>query len=154
VRQARAGGLPDFMHSILFFKPAESTCDYNNADIRPEPVLARIFVQSQRRRTIAGVVIYAAFLIALVATFALYQVPQFSVDQVRPSATDAASQAGRYVGTVVMPRGVGGDCREVKFDNNTGTVQDVAVVACKDDGAPGTNSAGDRFNAIRNAFSK
>jgi hypothetical protein len=111
-------------------------------------------VQSQRRRTIAGVVIYAAFLMALLATFALYRFPQFSIDQVRPSATDAAGQQGRYVGTIVVPRGVGGDCREVKFDNNTGTVQDVAVVACKDDGAPGTNSAGDRFNAIRNAFSK
>ena len=104
-------------------------------------------------RTRVGLSIYAAFLIALVAWFAFYQFPQSSTELARSPASDAGGHDARYTGTLLIPREVGGGCRHMTFDNNSGAVAEVGVVACPD-GSSGTTSSGDRMDAIRNAFSK
>jgi hypothetical protein len=115
-------------------------------------------VQSQRRYKygiLTGVAVYAAFLIALIAAFAFYQFPQSLIGETFGTTSDAASYEARQVGTILIPREVGGDCRQVKFDNRTGAVQEVSIVEC--DGGTATtnmNSTVGRLNAIRAAFSK
>jgi hypothetical protein len=111
-------------------------------------------LRRRKHRTVTGLSVYAAFLLAAIAWFAFYQFPQPSIDPARIAATEAAAgPEGPYTGTITIPRVAGGGCRQMKFDNNTGSVQEVAVVACRD-GPPGANSTEDRMDAIKNAFSK
>jgi hypothetical protein len=110
----------------------------------------------QRRRkyeTVAGLAVYAVFLVAAIAWLALYQFPQSSTGEVRGPVTGGAGEVGRYGATILMRGGAGGGCRQMKFDNGTGAIQEGAVVPCTD-GTPGTNSTEGRMNAIRGAFSK
>ena len=95
--------------------------------------------------------VYTALLVALVAAIASYQFPPFG----EPVATETSPKDDRNVGTVVMPRIAGGDCRQMKFDNVTGGFQDSGVVACRGGGPPtiNTNSTEGRMNSIRGAFS-
>ena len=111
------------------------------------------FQDRRKRGTTALLALYAALLATLMAAIALYQFPQSP-----NSGTDPVDQESRYVGTILIPREVGGDCRQLKFDNNTGAVQDVAVVPCGDGGSSSppanSNSTVGRMNAIRDAFKK
>jgi hypothetical protein len=99
--------------------------------------------------TLAGLSLYAAFLIALVAAFAWYRLP--SANEL-PLSADMADRETRYVGTITVPREVGEGCRQMKFDNRSGTVQEVGVVPCANE-ARGAYQGGDRMEAIRKAFS-
>jgi hypothetical protein len=110
---------------------------------------------TQRRRkyrTIAGLAVYAAFLIAVVGWFVLYQFPRLSTVQARNPATDAADPEDHRGGTILL-RSADGGCRQMKFDNSTGALQEGAVLLCTD-GTRGTNSTEGRMSAIRDAFSK
>jgi hypothetical protein len=89
----------------------------------------------------------------MVAWFAFYQFPRSSIEVSRKPAPDAAGRDTRYTGTLLIPREVGGGCRRMRFDSNSGTIAEVGVVACPD-GSPGSNATGDRMDAIRNAFSR
>jgi hypothetical protein len=93
--------------------------------------------------------VYAALLTALVVTVAVYRFPQYSPN----SETDASDREKIYTGTILIPRAVGGDCRQFKFDNNTGAIHEGSVVACSSS-PDETNSTQGRMNAIRDAFKK
>jgi len=113
-------------------------------------------VQPLRRlshRTLVGLSIYAAFLIATVVWFAFYQFPGSSIASSRGPASDAGGRDARYTGTLLIPREAGGGCRQMTFNNNSGAVAQVGVVACPGD-SDGATTSGDRMNAIRDAFSK
>ena len=104
-------------------------------------------------RTLVGLSIYVAFLIAIVAWFAFYQFSGSSIDLSGSPASDAGGRDARYTGTLLIPREAGGGCRQMTFNNNSGAVAEVGVVACPD-GSNGATTSGDRMEAIRNAFSK
>jgi hypothetical protein len=106
-----------------------------------------------KRSKIAGLVAYAAFLAATVAWFALYQFPHAPSIEARQSPADAAGPVDRYAGAILLPGGANGGCRQVKFDNNTGSLVDGGAAPCRDS-APGANSTEGRMGAIRGAFSK
>jgi len=89
-------------------------------------------------------------LTALVATIAVYRFPQSSLNR----ETDAGDREKMYTGTILIPRAVGGDCRQFKFDNNTGVIQEGPVVECNSSSPDETNSTQGRMNAIRDAFKK
>jgi len=113
-------------------------------------------VQPLRRlshRTVVGLSIYAAFLIAIAAWFAFFQFPGPSIDLSGSSASEAGGRDAHYTGTLVIPREAGGGCRQMTFNNNSGAVAEVGVVACPD-GSNRATSSGERMDAIRNAFSK
>src|SRR5258708_9310404 len=113
-------------------------------------------VRSQHRRkrsTIAGLFVYATFLVATIAWFIFYQFPRSAVDGPRRSAPDATDPVDRNAGAIMIPLGAGAGCRQLKFDNSTGSLQEGGIAPCRDD-APGTNSTEGRMNAIRNAFTR
>jgi hypothetical protein len=93
--------------------------------------------------------VYAALLMALVVTVSVYRFPQYSPNL----ETDAGDRETIYTGTILIPRPAGGDCRQYKFDNNTGVIQEGSVVACSSSLGE-TNSTQGRMNAIRDAFKK
>ena len=94
--------------------------------------------------------VYTALLTALVVTIAVYRFPQHSPNP----ETNAAERDAIYTGTILIPRAVGGDCRQFKFDNNTGVIQEGFVVECNSSSPDETNSTQGRMNAIRDAFKK
>jgi hypothetical protein len=111
--------------------------------------------QRSRKHSIAvGLAIYAAFMSAAIAWFSLYQFPQSSIAQAPKSAAAEPSPEERFGGTISMSRGAGGGCRQVKFNNNTGALQETSASACGGDGASSTNSTQGRLDAIRGAFNK
>jgi hypothetical protein len=115
-----------------------------------------IIVQPLRRlshHTLVGLSIYAAFLIAIVAWFAFFQFPGSAIAPSRGAASDSGGQAARYTGTLVIPRAAGGGCRQMTFNNNSGAIAEVGVVACPGDSDAATSPV-DRMGAIRDAFSK
>ena len=114
-------------------------------------------MQTQHHRkhgTLLGWAIYGAFLIAVIAWFAFFQFPESATDKSRESAANnSAGSEHRYTGAIVMPRENGSGCRQMKFDNNTGTLQDQGAAPCNSRSV-GTNSTEDRMSAIRGAFTK
>jgi hypothetical protein len=46
-----------------------------------------------------------------------------------------------------------GQCRQLRFDKETGAIQDSALGPCRDSDGPATNSTEGRMQAIRKAFS-
>ena len=113
-------------------------------------------MRSQHRRKyskIAGLVAYVAFLVATVAWFAFYEFPHAPSVDARRSPADAAERADRYAGAIVLPGGAGGGCRQMRFDNNTGSLVEGAAAPCRDS-APTANSTEGRMSAIRGAFSR
>src|SRR5216683_6792528 len=102
--------------------------------------------QPHKRSTIAGLFVYATFLVATIAWFVFYQFPRSSIDGPNRSAPDATGQVDRNAGAIMIPLGAGAGCRQLKFDNSTGGFQEGGVSACRDD-APGTNSTEGRMNA-------
>jgi hypothetical protein len=113
-------------------------------------------VQSHHRgkhSKIAGLAAYAAILAATVAWFAFYQFPHVPSVEARQPPASAASPVDRYAGAILMPGGTGGGCRQMKFDNSTGSLVEGAAAPCRDS-APGSNSTEGRMSAIRGAFKK
>jgi hypothetical protein len=113
-------------------------------------------VRSQHRHKysrIAGLAAYAAFLVAAVVWFAFYEFPHVPSVEARQSPTVAAGPSDRYAGAIVLPGGAGGGCRQMKFDNNTGSLVEGAAAPCRDS-APTANSTEGRMSAIRGAFKK
>jgi hypothetical protein len=113
-------------------------------------------VRTQRQRrhgTLLALTVYSASAIAAAAWFSLYQFRQPSIESVptEPSVMPR-DRDERYSGTVVLQR-EGGGCRELKFDNITGMLQESAVASC-DHLTPGANSTEGRMSAIRDAFSR
>lgn len=107
----------------------------------------------RKRSTIAGLLVYAVFLVVTIAWFVFYQFPRTSIEGPPRSAPDAPAQADRYSGAIMIPLETGRGCRQLKFDNNSGGFQDGGVAPCRED-VPGTNSTEGRMNVIRDAFSK
>jgi hypothetical protein len=113
-------------------------------------------VQPKHRRRpgrIAGLIVYAAFVFATIAWFALYQFPRSPVEEAGNSAPDEPTRVGRVTGSILIPGGADGGCRQMKFDNDTGSIRKAADAACGDN-ASGANSTEGRMNAIRGAFTK
>ena len=108
---------------------------------------------TRQRSTVFGFAVYAAFLIAAVAWFALYQFPQSSVVELAKAPTKEAAQEGHFTGTIVMPGGGDGGCRQLSFDNGTGGLQEQAPQGCRNR-ASSANSTEGRMSIIRDAFSK
>jgi len=104
------------------------------------------------KNIITGVAVYTAVVTATVAWFAFYEFPQASIAQAPRLPAGAPDQADRYAGAIVLPGGAGG-CRQVKFDNSTGSLLEAGATACRDY-APGGNSTEGRMNAIRGAFAR
>ena len=96
----------------------------------------------------------ALVLSAVAAGFFLYQSSQSSNEEVRSAAaSDAADRSGHTTGSILLRGGADGACRQMKFDNATGSLKQDVDAACNDK-TPATNSTEGRMNAIRDAFSK
>jgi len=105
------------------------------------------FSRNHSRIAIAGLVIYAACLLAAMVLFVLNQMRQAEITQARQDA-DAPNA---YAGTVIIPDAASGRCRHLEFDNNTGVLRESSASACRDE-TPAQNSTQGRINAIRDAF--
>jgi hypothetical protein len=101
-----------------------------------------------RRGNVGGLALYAAFLAAAVLWFAYY-FPQSSTDG-RDGQNAAVAQESPHVGKISLPGG--GGCRQLRFDNRDGAVEESDVSRCTN--VQGTNSSEGRMNAIRDAFSR
>jgi hypothetical protein len=112
-------------------------------------------VPQHRRKTrrIAGFLVYAAFLVATGVWFAYFQFSHPSIEDARMSTPDGGAQRNNHTATILMRGGADGRCRQMRFDNNTGNLQQGADAAC-DDKALAANSTEGRMNTIRGAFSK
>jgi hypothetical protein len=108
---------------------------------------------TRKRSTAFGLAIYATFLIAAIAWLALYQFPQSSVVELAKAPTKEADREGHFTGTIVMPGGGDGGCRQMTFDNGTGGLQEQAPQGCRSRPS-NANSTEGRMNIIRESFSK
>ena len=106
-----------------------------------------------KRSTVAGLLVYATFIVAAIAWFAFYQFPSYLFDQPQRPATDKIVAADHRAGKILIPLGIDRACRQVTFDNITGSFHETGVSTCEDE-TPGTNSTQGRMHAIKGAFSK
>jgi hypothetical protein len=109
--------------------------------------------RSYSKLAIAGLVVYTACLVAAMTLFITKQLSEADAEQAGRAGTDAATQAQRYAGTVVIPDAASGRCRHLQFDNNTGSLRERNQSRCVDE-VPAENSTQGRINAIRDAFAK
>jgi hypothetical protein len=72
----------------------------------------------------------------------------------RQSASSHAAEENRHSGTIVMGSTGDGKCRRVQFDNDTGSMREVAPSECRPEPMMGVNSTQGRMNAVRDAFQK
>jgi hypothetical protein len=112
-------------------------------------------MQSRPRRRhgpIGGFAVCAALLIATVAWLSFYNGTQSSIEESPHEATASPDEGARY-GTISMRVGGGKGCRQVKFDNSSGTIQEGPVTPCSDD-TPFLESSEARMKKLRGSFSK
>jgi hypothetical protein len=108
---------------------------------------------SRKAGKTGGFVFSALVLSAVAAGVLLYRSSQSSDEKVRSAALDATDRAGHTTGSILMRGGADGACRQMKFDNVTGSLRQDVDTSCNDK-TPATNSTEGRMNAIRDAFSK
>lgn len=102
------------------------------------------------RGTLTLLVFYGAFaasFAAMVVFIPVWQYGKQAPESQKPDLQD------RHVGTILVPQR-GGDCRQLRFDNVTGLLQDDGVIECDRKLATDANSTPGRMKAIRDAFSK
>src|SRR5580700_10478836 len=87
------------------------------------------FTRAKNRTAVTGLVIYTACLLAAMALFILNRTAQTEVT----AEADAATQAKRYAGTVIIPDAGSGRCRRLEFNNNTGGFRESGRGACRDE---------------------
>ena len=106
------------------------------------------YLPRHKHDTGSGLAAYAALLFAAIAGLVLLKMPRSAIDGPSRPATEVAARDGHSDGIIVIPREVGGGCRQMKFDTGTGAVREGATVPCP------YEVAGDRGIAIQNTFSK
>jgi hypothetical protein len=107
-------------------------------------------MSAERHRAIATI----SICFTLFLNVALLPYRRSSIDDIRSSAEQFRKSDPAHMGTVLLPREAGGDCRQIKFNNWTGTVQEYAIVPCTPDLAARRVSTGDRLVGIQAAFSR
>jgi hypothetical protein len=113
-----------------------------------------LFSRRRNNFAIAGLIVYAGALVAVVMFFILNQISRAEIDEVRSMAAVTLENAHRHTGTVVIPASVSGRCRHLAFDNTTGALREGTTRLCPDDGATTGNSTQGRMSAIRDSFAK
>jgi hypothetical protein len=107
---------------------------------------------SRKTGKVGGFVFSAVLISAIAGGFFLYQFSQSANEDV-PHASADPDRGGHTTGAILMRGGADGACRQMKFDNATGSLKQDVDTACNSK-APATNSTEGRMNAIRDAFSK
>jgi hypothetical protein len=108
---------------------------------------------SRKSGKTGGYVVCTLVLSAVAAGVLLYQSSQSSNENVRSAAAPDATDRSHTTGSILMRGGADGACRQMKFDNDTGSLKRDVDTACNDK-SPATNSTEGRMSAIRDAFSK
>jgi hypothetical protein len=104
---------------------------------------------------IGVVALLSVMLLALI--FNLAPSSLFSPPSAAPTGQTGSSQAApenRHSGTIVMGSTSDGKCRLVQFDNDTGSMKQLAPGECPNEPVLGVNSTQGRMNAVRDAFQK
>ena len=108
---------------------------------------------SRKTDKIGGFVLSAVFISAIAGGLFLYQSSRSANEETPRVASGDADAGGRTTGSILMRGGADGACRQLKFDNATGSLKQDVDTAC-DSKTLAKNSTEGRMNAIRDAFSK
>ena len=108
---------------------------------------------SRKTGKAGGFVVSAVFISAIVGGFFLYQFSRSANEEAPRTMSRDTDPGSHTTGAILMRGGADGACRQLKFDNATGSLKQDVDTAC-DSKTPATNSTEGRMNAIRDAFSK
>jgi hypothetical protein len=111
------------------------------------------------RLEIGGLIVVVTVMSATLLVLILNLVPPnlFSRPSVGPdnrSGSAPANPGGIHSGVIRLRDQVDGKCRRLQFDNDRGTLREIAPDDCRVDVFSGPNSTQNRINAVRDSFSK
>lgn len=100
-----------------------------------------------------GLVAYVAVLATAAIFITLDRMSSARIEEERKAAAQAEADGRRYIGTIIIPGEIAGQCRHLEFDNTTGAFREDATVQC-DYESFAADSGPTRIDTIRDAFSK
>jgi hypothetical protein len=111
------------------------------------------FSRGNNQLAMTGLVVYGALLVAALVYYFRNELSGYWTEEAQHTEMSAAELQRQHTGTIMIPEGIIGRCRRLKFDNVSGTMMDAGTGPCRDD-AP-TNTPGElRVNSIRDSFVK